>query len=181
MNLYFRLLILFITAGFKSPLSIFDRLTTRHRVLPNDLDLLGHMNNGRYLTIADGCRVELLIRAGLWKKMKQVNIYPVLAGEMIQFRKSLEPFQAYQIDTQTIAWDEKYIYVEHRYHRLGQMYALAIVKVRMIGQKHARYSPIDIIKLLDPNTEIEPTKNLELIQKWNESMQSHFKFPPTSL
>ncbi|MDC0434241.1 thioesterase family protein [bacterium] len=34
-------------------------------VLPNDLDLTMHMNNGRYLTICDFNRVDLFVRSGL--------------------------------------------------------------------------------------------------------------------
>ena len=32
------------------------------RVLPNDLDLLWHMNNGRYLSLMDQGRVDLMVR-----------------------------------------------------------------------------------------------------------------------
>jgi len=165
---------MFFSVGFKSSLDLLDKLNSTHRVLPNDLDLLGHMNNGRYLTVADGARVELLIRAGVWKTMKQMKIYPVLAGETIQFRQSLELFESYEIDTVVIGWDDKFIYIEHKYHRLGKTCALAIVKVRMIGPKKARYSPLEFIKLVNPNKEVEATKNLELITKWNESMVEHF-------
>ena len=175
MNLYLRLLIMFFSVGFKTPLDLLDKLSTKHRVLPNDLDLLGHMNNGRYLTVADGARVELLIRAGVWKKMKQNKIYPVLAGETIQFRKSLEPFESYKIDTKVIAWDERFIYIEHKYHRHNQTCALAIVKIRMIGQKNTRVSPLEFIELVNPDREIEATKNLELITQWNKSMIEHFE------
>ena len=174
MNLYLRLLIMFFSAGFKAPVDLLAKITTNHRVLPNDLDLLGHMNNGRYLTVADGARVELLIRAGVWKKMKQAKIYPVLAGETIQFRRSLEPFESYQIDTHVIGWDDRFIYIEHKYHRHDTTCALAIVKVRMIGPNKSRYAPVDFIKLVEPGREVAASKNMDLIDQWNESMIEHF-------
>ena len=41
------------------------RLTT----LPTDLDILRHMNNGRYLSLFDLGRWDLLIRTGLFDAM----------------------------------------------------------------------------------------------------------------
>ena len=37
------------------------------RVLPNNLDINGHMNNGRYLTIVDLALFTLFIRSGFAK------------------------------------------------------------------------------------------------------------------
>ena len=107
--------------------------------------------------------------------MKQNKIYPVLAGETIQFRKSLETFESYKIDTKVIGWDERFIYIEHKYHRHNQTCALAIVKIRMIGQKNTRVSPMQFIKLVNPDREIEVTRNLDLITKWNKSMIEHYE------
>ena len=38
----------------------------RVRTLPADIDLLGHMNNGRYASLFDLGRFDLLIRTGIW-------------------------------------------------------------------------------------------------------------------
>jgi acyl-CoA thioesterase FadM len=40
-------------------------LQRQFRVLPNDIDINGHMNNGRYLTMLDLRIVEYFIRVGL--------------------------------------------------------------------------------------------------------------------
>ena len=110
----------------------------------------------------------------MWQKMKHAKIYPVLAGETIQFRQSLEPFESYLIDTKVIGWDDRFMYIEHRYHRHHKTCALAIVKIRMIGQNNTRVSPMAFIQLVDPNREIEPVRNLALVTKWNECMIEHF-------
>jgi len=39
------------------------------RVLPTDLDVLGHMNNGVYLSIMDLGRMDLLQRSGVWSRL----------------------------------------------------------------------------------------------------------------
>jgi len=53
MNLWLRLAIFFLTVRFRSRCSVLGPTVLNFRVLPSDLDLLGHMNNGKYLTILD--------------------------------------------------------------------------------------------------------------------------------
>lgn len=174
MNLYVRLFLMFMRARFKGSISIFDEFISTHRVLPNDLDLLGHMNNGRYFTITDYVRIEMLIRAGIWEAMKKRNVYPVMAGETIQFRKSLKPFQKYEILSKTLGWDNKFFYVEHRFISRKELYALMLVKVRVIGAGSIRVSPSDVLRYVYPNN-IKDININEPIASWSDSAQIHWK------
>ena len=90
MNLYLRLLIIFIASYFKPKIA--DILATsvlRLRVWPNDLDLNVHMNNGRYLTIMDLGRLDLVLRTGLLKVMIRRGCLPVLSAASIRYRLPL--------------------------------------------------------------------------------------------
>jgi acyl-CoA thioesterase FadM len=62
-------------------------------VLPNDLDINLHMNNGRYLTICDLNRIDLFIRSGLVKSMRKRNWIPVIAEHTMSYKKSLHLFE----------------------------------------------------------------------------------------
>ena len=64
MNLLLRLaLVLF--QGRRGPrLGLLDTGSLHMRVWPTDLDVLMHMNNGRYLSLMDLGRVDLLVRSG---------------------------------------------------------------------------------------------------------------------
>ena len=68
MNLYLRLLLMSLRARAGRggrPLSIWDTAVTAFRVAPTDLDVLGHMNNGRYASLFDLGRFDLLVRTGI--------------------------------------------------------------------------------------------------------------------
>ena len=183
MNLYIRLFFVLLLSRFKSAVSVFEEFSTEHRVWPNDLDVLGHMNNGRYFTITDLARIEMLIRAGVWREMRKHGIYPVMAGETIQFRRSLMPFQKYSIITHTLGWDDKFIYVEHRFVSRGETYALAIVRTRMLSSrptrnspgtgKAGRVSPQELMQLVDENA-VSETRMNEVLEKWNSSTALHW-------
>ena len=64
MNLYLRLLWLLWHMRGMATRGLFDESRLNFRVLPNDLDINGHMNNGRYLTLIDLMLVEYFVRIG---------------------------------------------------------------------------------------------------------------------
>jgi hypothetical protein len=64
MNLYLRLLWTWIAARFKPAIRMGDTIEMSLRVWPGDLDINGHMNNGRYMTITDLAVIEYFTRAG---------------------------------------------------------------------------------------------------------------------
>ncbi|MSW98142.1 MAG: thioesterase, partial [Actinobacteria bacterium] len=99
MNLVFRVIWLFFRSRFRSRLAAEDTAITPFRVWPTDLDGLGHMNNGKYLSIMDLGRMDLMLRSGIWPRLKRNGWYPVLAGQTIAYFRSLNPWQSFQIHT----------------------------------------------------------------------------------
>lgn len=80
-----------------------------------DLDLNFHMNNGRYLTLMDLGRFDLLIKARVFKKLFSQGYYPVVVSESIRFKKSLELFQKFTLVSTIESWDEKDFYISQRF------------------------------------------------------------------
>ena len=65
MNLYIRLLYMFVASFFKKKIHALEETSLSFCVWPNDLDLNGHMNNGRYLSIMDIGRMDWVLRLGI--------------------------------------------------------------------------------------------------------------------
>ncbi len=134
MNLYIRLFILFIRLWFEKPIK--DILQSCHddfTVLPTDLDLNGHMNNGRYLTIMDLGRMDFLLRTGLFKLMRKQKCFPVLGTVKIRYRIQLKLWQKYRLQTRVVCWDDKWIFMEQRFIiksgiKSGAIAAIALIK-----------------------------------------------------
>ncbi|MEV8267888.1 acyl-CoA thioesterase [Microbacterium sp. NPDC076911] len=102
------------------------------RVMPTDIDLLRHMNNGRYASLFDLGRFDLLIRTGVWDVVNSHNWYAVVASETITFRKSLQLWQRFTVETRLLAHDEKSVYMVHRAVVKGEIYAEMIVRARFL-------------------------------------------------
>ncbi|MHC5794604.1 acyl-CoA thioesterase [Lacisediminihabitans sp. FW035] len=104
----------------------------RFRVLPTDLDVLGHMNNGVYLSIMDLGRMDLLQRSGVWSRLLSAGFFPVMADETISFRRSLMPWQRFTLETRIVGYDAKAVYVEQRAVVDGEIYARATTRGRFV-------------------------------------------------
>jgi acyl-CoA thioesterase FadM len=115
MNLWLRMFWVLLTARFRgrfqSPL---DVSLIALRVLPNDLDVNFHVNNGRYLTLMDLGRLDLFIRGGLWRILRQTGWMPVLSAGSISFRRELKLFQKFRMETAIVYWTETTFVMRHR-------------------------------------------------------------------
>ncbi|MBX3021377.1 MAG: acyl-CoA thioesterase [Bdellovibrionales bacterium] len=131
MNLYFRFFALLIRHIFPRPAQDpFSACTTHFRVSLGDLDLNMHMNNGRYLTLMDLGRFDLLLKARIFWKLLRLGYYPVVVSESIRFRKSLEPFQRFAIVTRMESWDDRDIFLHQRFVRADKTVAEGFLKAR---------------------------------------------------
>jgi acyl-CoA thioesterase FadM len=140
-----------------------DKAETSFRVWPTDLDILMHMNNGKYLSLMDLGRIDLMQRCGAAKVLKANKIFPVVAAETIHFRKSLKLFNSFIIESQLLAWDEKDFYLEQQFIRDGEVYARALVKARML-KKDGKISPADCLTLLGESRTSPPQP--EYLKAW---------------
>lgn len=114
MNLWLRLVRVLIAAFFRPRIGVLEPSVLHFRVAPTDLDLNIHMNNARYLAVMDLGRLDLMIRAGLLRKVLAWRWQPVLGGAAIRFRRALRPFQRFTVTTQLVGWDERRFYMEQR-------------------------------------------------------------------
>jgi len=116
MSLIFRMIWLLISSVFKPRLphiKPFNELNMM--VLPNDLDLNMHMNNGRYLTICDLSRIDMFIRSGLGRAMLKHKWMPIITEHTMTYKKALKPFQKYKVTMAVTGWDERNFDMVHTF------------------------------------------------------------------
>lgn len=100
----------------------------RFRVWPGDLDFFGHMNNGRYLSLMDSGRWDIMGRLGLIPILRRRRCITVLGAATIQYRRPLAPFQEFLLVSRVVGWDEKWFYVEQRFESQGKTVAVSHVR-----------------------------------------------------
>ena len=134
MNLYVRLLWTWLRACFKPAIRIGDTIELRLRVWPNDLDVNGHMNNGRYMTITDLALVEYFTRAGFLSVALREGWRPMLGGSMISYRRGLKPFAVYTLRFSLLCWDERWNYMQFEFIGAGGSMAIGHAKGAVVGR-----------------------------------------------
>ncbi len=136
MNLIVRLLktlLLYLCSPGRRP--ILGESKVSFRVWPNDLDTNFHMNNGRYLTLMDLGRLDLLLHLGAVRIVFKKKWFPVLAGLEVRFRRPLNLFQKFEIHTRIVTWDTKWIFIEQKIKRAGELALHAYLKGVFVGPK----------------------------------------------
>ncbi len=150
MNLYLRLLWVFFVAKRSSRITesnLYNEINTF--VLPNDLDLNLHVNNGRYMTLCDFNRVDLFIRSGLASIMIKNKLAPIVAEHTMTYFKSLNLFNRIKITMQITHWDEKYFYSTHTFYRGELKVAEGTSKSLVISRKDGRIAPERIVDMVN--------------------------------
>lgn len=145
MKLWFRILYVILSYRKRSKLRIDEVSKITLRVWPNDLDIYRHVNNGVFLTMMDLGRFDQGLRTGHWQQWNKLGWYPIVVNSTITYRKSLEPWQKFDIETKVIGWDDIAYYVEQRFVRNGEIYAKAIMRGRFLKRSWGILTPKEVM------------------------------------
>jgi acyl-CoA thioesterase FadM len=159
-----RTLLTLLFAGRKPSINVHDVAHKRMRVLPNDLDILKHVNNGVYFSLMDLGRFELLIRAGVWDRMRRAGVYPVVASETITFRKSLRLWQRYTLESRIAGYDERAVYIEQRFVVGGEIYVQAFLRGRFLKKSGGTVGLTELAELLE--IDVSELTVPEWVERW---------------
>ncbi|WP_308159164.1 thioesterase family protein [Curtobacterium sp. ISL-83] len=151
MNLYLRLFLLMLRVRLASlrpgrrP-SLWGEARTSFRVLPTDLDPLRHVNNGKYLSLLDLGRYDLLTRSGFWAAASDLGWYAVVAAQTITYKRSLTLWQRFELVTRVLGVDERAVYMEQTFVRRGDVVARAVVQARFLRKAGGTVTPTELIE-----------------------------------
>ncbi|MCC5855310.1 MAG: thioesterase family protein [Idiomarina sp.] len=150
----------------------FDTLRVRSRVLPHDLDLNFHVNNGRYLTFADLGRMDWFIRTGCFQVARKQGCIPVIGDVTARYVKQLKAFDRFYIESRLLGWNHKWAYLEHRIlNENDQLAALVVVRGMFWSKRSGGIAPAELIAA----TGHEGSESPELpdwVQRWAETLEA---------
>lgn len=150
---------LLLTEYRKPLLPITEECSFKTRVMLGDIDFNFHLNASRYVTMTDFARLQMIIRYGMLKKMLKGKMKPVVGGVMCHYRQEILPFQAYFIKSRVLGWDDKWLFVEHRFVDLEDNLKCVV---------HAR------VIFISPNGSVHPMSLFEGDTKaFEETMELH--------
>jgi acyl-CoA thioesterase FadM len=165
MNLYFRLLKVIILSFFRERLKISGTSKLSFRVMPHDIDLNLHLNNGRYCTIMDLGRIDFTIRCGLIRQCVKKRWLPVLSSTMMRYIRPINIFQRFDLYTDIICWDDKYVYMKQQFIQKDKLMAVGIVR-GLFMEKDKKVPIQEMVNAIQLEVKSPPVP--EWISKWME-------------
>lgn len=129
MNFYLRLLLILLRRKYQK-ITGFDVTSSYFfHVVPTDIDALGHMNNGRYLTYADLGRLHFLTGTRAYEVFQKNGWIGILGHTKATYLKPLFMFNKVELRTRLFDYDEKWVEFEQLFVRNEKIHAKINVKI----------------------------------------------------
>ena len=129
------------------------------------------MNNGRYLTLMDLGRFDLMLKSQTFWTLTNKGYYPVVSSESIRFRKSLHLFHSFDLITTLESLDDKDFYISQKFVREDQVVAEGIIKGRFLQRgKKGSVRNTELFELLGQDVPESTISERAAQQKHMESL-----------
>lgn len=146
MHMLFRTGYSFLKKGFLKKTEIGEKTVISMRVMPVDLDFLWHVNNGVYFSYLDFGRMDMIFRNGVFDLCQKNGWYSVVASESIKFKKSLELWDKFEIETEIMGHDDRYFFIQQRFMRKNDLMATGLIKVRFLKKSGGTLATSEILR-----------------------------------
>ena len=170
MHMIWRTIWIFLTKRFFKKAELNEVTEYTMRVLPTDLDLLFHVNNGIYFSLMDFGRWDMIFRNGVYDACMKRGWYSVVAGETIKFKKSLKLWDKFTLQTQLVSHDDKNIFIQQKFICRGELMATGLVRVRVLKRSGGTVLTDEIFKEINSSFEVKTT---ELGEEW-QALESKY-------
>ena len=145
--------------SFKPKIRVTEKSILKMRVWPGDIDVFFELNNGRHLTMMDFGRFDLASRSGLLKLVKEKSWGLAVAGASVRYRHRLKLFQKYELHSEVIGHDDKWIYFHQKTIRKGRIHSAALIRTAVTSKN-------GIVKVKEVMKSIDHIGEIPLLPQW---------------
>lgn len=164
-----------LTAQSRGPYKIGEESKLSFRCLPTDIDLNGHLNNARYLMLADLGRIDLFLRMGFLKVARQRNWAPMLGGQQTVFVREIRLWKRFDVYSSIETWDDTQVIGRHRFvHPDGRVAAMVMTTAGAYDYRNKRFLKMEelIATLGLDATHREPTPEEKLFMESSKNLRA---------
>jgi len=165
MYVWGRLAKMLATAHARGRCSPLDAGVMRFRCLPTDIDRNIHLNNARYLMLADVGRVDLFVRSGLLRMTRERGWAPMMGGVQSVYVREIRLWKTFEVRTTFETWVDSQIIGRHHFVlESGQTAALLYTTAGFYDFRNRRFVPIaEVVGVLGLDVEPRPPSEAERI------------------
>ncbi|MDQ6437413.1 thioesterase family protein [Mesorhizobium sp. LHD-90] len=151
------------TTGRRGRYSFGSPSSLTFRCLPTDLDFNLHLNNARYMMLADLGRIDIFLRSGLWALARQRHWAPMLGGLQTVFAREIRLWQRFDVVSSLETWEGTAVIGRHRFVLDdGRTAAVVLTTAGVYDRRERRFVPIgDLMHLLGHDAPPRPPTEVE--------------------
>jgi acyl-CoA thioesterase FadM len=163
MYVWARLARMAATAGRRGPYRFGDESRLSFRCLPSDIDRNVHLNNARYMMLADVGRIDLFLRSGMFRLCRERGWTPMMGGLQTGYVREIKLWKRFDIVTTIDTWDATQMIGRHRFLlEDGRTAAIVLTTVGVYDLKGRHFMPIaEVFGLLGHRDAPRPPNPME--------------------
>ncbi|MDP3899136.1 MAG: thioesterase family protein [Mesorhizobium sp.] len=144
MYVWGRLLKVAATVGSRGPYVPGGESRLSFRCLPTDIDPNLHLNNARYLMLADLGRMDIFLRSGLLGLVRRRNWAPMMGGVQSVFVREIRLWKRFEVISSIETWSGTQVIGRHRFVLdNGETAALVMTTAGVYDRDARRFVEID--------------------------------------
>ncbi len=143
MYVWARLARMAATTGRRGRYRFGDESRLAFRCLPSDIDRNIHLNNARYMMLADVGRIDIFLRSGMFRLCRQRGWAPMMGGLQTAYAREIKLWKRFEIVSTIETWDGSQMIGKHRFLlEDGRTAAIVLTTVGVYNLKERRFVPM---------------------------------------
>ena len=144
MYVWARLARMVLTAKSRGRYRMGEESRLTFRCLPTDIDTNLHLNNARYMMLADVGRIDIFMRAGLLGLARQKGWAPMMGGLQAVYVREIKLWKKFEVVSTVETWEDTQVIGRHRFVLAdGQTAALVMTTAGIYDFSNRRFMQID--------------------------------------
>lgn len=144
MYVWGRLARMMATAKSRGRYMMGDESRLKFRCLPTDIDSNMHLNNARYMMLADVGRIDIFYRAGLIDLARKNGWAPMMGGLQTVFVREIRLWKKFEVVSTVETWEDTQVIGRHRFMlEDGRTAALVMTTAGIYDFKNKSFLQID--------------------------------------
>ncbi|RIK85405.1 MAG: 4-hydroxybenzoyl-CoA thioesterase [Hyphomicrobiales bacterium] len=158
MYVWLRLARMMATARSRGPYRLGEESRLSFRCLPSDIDSNLHLNNARYMMLADVGRIDIFARAGLIAMARKRRWAPMMGGLQAVYVREIRLWKRFDVVSTLETWEDTQVIGRHRFElEDGRTAAVVMTTAGVYDFAGRRFVPIDdIVALLGVSVRPRP-------------------------
>lgn len=163
MYVWGRLARMMATASSRGPYVVGDQSRLAFRCLPSDIDFNSHLNNARYMMLADLGRIDVFLRVGLVALARRNGWAPMIGGLQVTYVREIRLWRRFEVVSSIETWEGTSVIGRHRFVLdNGETAALILTTGGVYDRRGGRFLGIDeVVAALGRSAQPRPPTEAE--------------------